>query len=489
MKRPYLFNFFVWILFSITPNLIFSQTYTPGVSSFDETGYVEYIPGNLPVIISAAHGGYLTPSEIPDRDCFGCSYLRDSYTQELARTIIDDFFETTGCYPHVVINLLHRRKFDANRDIGEAADGNPTVEQAWQAYHDFLDDAKAQIIEEDGRGLFLDLHGHAHDIQRVELGYLLTKSELQLTDETLNSNNYIEESSLRTLVGDNLQSLGHAELIRGTHSLGTLLENKGVRAVPSAPDPFPNDNESYFSGGYNTNRHGSKNGGNIDGIQIECHQDIRFDDDLRAMFADSLTKSIHQYIDFHYQENYIGNYCQEVLAVQDIDFRLNYNKVQHTVHLAWQVEREHFYKNFIVEYAKDRHFFKKITEVTSLDNVHAPQAYQAVHALTEHDIGKLYYRIKQVKRDGEYEYSPVINIDIPKLMTTQVYPTFVSKGDAIHIINEDGLEFKLYDAYGRLLISHTKKEHTTAKTIETNTLPIGIYWIKTKWETFLVTII
>lgn len=483
------FQFFLLILFYIIPSSSFSQTYTPGVASFDETGYVEYIPGNLPVILSAPHGGYLTPAEIPDRDCLGCSYLRDSYTQELARTIADDFFEATGCYPHVVINLLHRRKFDANRDIGEAADGNSTIEQAWQAYHDFLDDAKAQIIEEDGRGLFLDLHGHAHDIQRVELGYLLSKSELQLTDETLNTNNYIEESSLRTLVDDNLQHLSHAELLRGAHSLGTLLENKGVRAVPSAPDPFPNDNESYFSGGYNTNRHGSKHGGNIDGIQIECHQDIRFDDDLRAMFADSLTKSINQYIDFHYQDNYIGNYCQEVLAVQDIDFRLNYNKILHVVHLVWQAEGDDNDENFIVEYAKDGSSFKKIMEITSVENATFTQTYQATHTLTEHDGGKLYYRLKQVERNGDEAYSPVISIDIPKMTLTQVYPTFVLKGEVINMMNEDGLEFELYDAYGRLLIYHSKKEHTTAKTIATEALPTGVYWIKTKWKTVLVTII
>ncbi len=308
-------QFFLLLLFCSGSNFLFSQTYNPGVSTFDATGFVEYIPGNLPVIISVPHGGDLEPDTIPDRDCDNCVYLKDAYTQELARSISDAFFEQTGCYAHLVINLLHRKKFDANRDIGDAADGNPKVEQAWYGYHDFLDAAKAQAVEDYERGLFIDLHGHAHEIQRLELGYLLSKSELQLTDAELNSNTYVDESSIKSLVGNNLHFLTHAELLRGTNSLGTMLENKGVPAVPSTPDPFPLDNESYFSGGYNTDRHGSIESGTIDGIQIECHQDIRFDADLREMFADTLTNAINEYIDYHYNGEYLGNYCNLITVI------------------------------------------------------------------------------------------------------------------------------------------------------------------------------
>jgi len=303
------FQLLFLLVFDIYSGPVLSQSYTPGHSVKDTTGYVEYLPGNLPIVISVPHGGYLQPLDIPRRDCSGCVYNRDLYTQELARSIIDDFYSTTGCYPHVVINLLHRNRFDANRSIETAADGDPIVEQAWHTYHAFIETAKTQIISDYDRGLFLDLHGHGHEIQRVELGYRISQSELQQTDAQLNSSSLIAESGIQTLVGDNLHSLTHAELLRGPYSLGTLLENKGIPAVPSKPDPFPAGTAAYFSGGYNTGRHGSEAGGPIDGIQIECHQGIRFDELAREMFADSLTKSIHEYIDFHYHEQYIGNYC------------------------------------------------------------------------------------------------------------------------------------------------------------------------------------
>lgn len=298
-------------------NGVSAQTLTPGVSIFDTTGYVEYLPGNLPVVISVPHGGYLQPQTLPRRECSGCVYNRDLYTQELARSIIDDFFRTTGCYPHVIINLLHRNRFDANRSITTAADGNPTVEEAYHNYHAYIDLAKARIEEDYGRGLFLDLHGHGHAVQRVELGYRLSRTQLRLTDDQLNDQGLLEESSIRALAGENLQALSHAALLRGEQSLGTMLENRGFPSVPSRQDPYPQSGEDYFSGGYNTGRHSSENGGRIDGIQVECNRDIRLDESNRERFADSLTHSINAYLKLHYFEQYQSNFC--TLTTQTIE--------------------------------------------------------------------------------------------------------------------------------------------------------------------------
>ncbi|MDZ7933709.1 MAG: hypothetical protein U5M51_01795 [Emticicia sp.] len=62
--------------------------------------YVEYNKGNLPIIITAPHGGYLKPTTISDRNCTNCSYVQDANTQELARTIDSLFFVKTGCHTH-----------------------------------------------------------------------------------------------------------------------------------------------------------------------------------------------------------------------------------------------------------------------------------------------------------------------------------------------------------------------------------------------------
>ncbi|MBF4985349.1 T9SS type A sorting domain-containing protein [Nonlabens mediterrranea] len=274
-----------------------AQTYVPGNTYTDATGYVEYRAGNLPIVLSVPHGGYLEPTAILDRSCAGCITTADSFTQEITDGIYQSIVNETGCYPHVIINLLHRKKFDANRDVQDAANGDPTVILSWNNYHNYIDIAKAHVVQNYGSGTFYDMHGHAHAIQRIELGYLLTTTELQQTDHYLNTNSGSQDSSIRTLVSSNLQNLTQAQLIRGTNSLGDILENRGLSSIPSSVNPAPLNSEPYFSGGYNTRRHGSSdNISTINAIQIELNSDLRFNSAIRPALVDSLARTI---IDFH----------------------------------------------------------------------------------------------------------------------------------------------------------------------------------------------
>ena len=301
--------------FTFFPSVIFSQKYIPGNTYYDPTGYVEYRAGNLPIIISAPHGGGLEPNTIPDRLCTGCVYEKDGWTKPIAEGMYKAFFEQTGCYPHVIINLLHRKKYDANRDIGDAANGNITVEQSWYAYHRFIDSAKSKIVNDFGRGLFLDIHGHGHTIQRIELGYLLNGNELRLSDSSLNTTSKINESSIKGLVSSNILNVSHSELLRGAYSFGELLDNVNFLSVPSQTIPFPAIGESYFDGGYNTQRHGSRdNNIGIDAIQLELGWDIRNDSAIREMLIDSLTRISNQYINRYYNNKYLNNLCNLKLS-------------------------------------------------------------------------------------------------------------------------------------------------------------------------------
>ena len=218
--------------------------------------------------------------------------------------------KTTERYTHIPNRIRERT---------EATDGNPKVEEAWEAYNTFIDAAKETVISEYGRGLFLDIHGHGHSIQRIELGYLLSKSEIQAADAELNSASWIEESSIRTLVSDNTQQYSHAALVRGQRSLGTLLDRKGFPTVPSLSDPFPQSTEPYFTGGYNTQRHGSRDtNGAIDAIQIELNQEVRFDDSTRLTLINSLAQSVLEFYNLHYSGEFTSNYNSS-LDVEIID--------------------------------------------------------------------------------------------------------------------------------------------------------------------------
>jgi hypothetical protein len=306
---------YLFLLFASFSKSATSQVYEPGVSYTDTTGYIEYIGGNLPIIISSPHGGYLEPDSIPD--CPNCSIVRDAFTQEIGRGLSAAIYELTGCYPYVVINLLHRRKLDMNRDI-EVATGNvPILQTAWENYHSYVDFSKMEIEDNYGNGLFIDLHGHGHDIQRIELGYLLSKSELQMTDEEIDNSHIFEETSINSLTSNNLQFLSHSELLRGELSFGTLMDEKGFSSVPSQADPFPQDEEPYFTGGYNTSRHGSMNGGTVDAIQLELNQSIRFDEDIREVLIDSIASVLIEYIDHHYRSGFSTTFCNNITSASE----------------------------------------------------------------------------------------------------------------------------------------------------------------------------
>ncbi|WP_053002612.1 immunoglobulin-like domain-containing protein [Kordia jejudonensis] len=337
------------------------QAQTPGVSIFyqqttgDTRNYIEYIPGNLPIIISAPHGGVQQSGQtiggifypdndgsLPDRNCG--TNERDDNTDILVREIQKEIFQLTGCYAHVIINNLHRSKLDPNREVNEATCGNANARAHWNAFHGFIDQASAAVESNWGKGLYIDLHGQSHAIPRIEAGYNIRANELNSSN--LNASSIINKSTIRNLVNINLNNLSHEELIRGNTSLGELFQNadgtfyasqgypgcgstSGYRAVPSATnngggscdDTRPNGN-AYFDGDYyNNRRHGSGSGtsdgtggsGNIDGIMTEVNRRVRdlgtyngqvYDSRPQTLvpFAKDYAAVVLKYIDEHYND-------------------------------------------------------------------------------------------------------------------------------------------------------------------------------------------
>jgi hypothetical protein len=183
----------------------------------------------------------------------------------------------------------------------EAAQGNSDAEQAWHDYHDFIEIAGQRVVDDYGNGFYIDLHGHGHEIQRLELGYLLSRSDLALEDAALNAQSYVNKSSFRTLV--DASDLTLSELIRGPSSMGTRLETLGYPAVPSSNQPNPGD-DPYFTGGYNTKLYGSRDGGPISGMQIECnYTGIRNSSTNRTVFSQALAEALEAFIEAHYGFN------------------------------------------------------------------------------------------------------------------------------------------------------------------------------------------
>ncbi len=271
--------------------------YIPGERYHGRRFYVEYIPGELPVILASAHGGQILPDEIPDRS-YGV-LRNDLNSLALTMAMRQALIDLTGQAPHVILSHLHRSKLDANREIEEAAQDNPYAEQAWREFHEWIVTARATVWTDFGRGLFLDIHGHGHEIERLELGYLLTSAELNRPDANLNSLDMVARTSIREL--GRTSPLPFSQLLRGPTSLGGLFEEEDIPSVPSPVAPGPGD-APYFRGGYNTRRHGSLSDSEvIDGVQIEHHyRGVRDTDENRAAYAAKAAMVIRTFMLEHY---------------------------------------------------------------------------------------------------------------------------------------------------------------------------------------------
>jgi len=269
------------------------STFIPGRSYFGRNHYIEYIAGNSPYILSAPHDGFLTPPEIPDRTG-NITSGHDSNVQDLIRKIGETIFAREGRYPHIIICHLERIKLDANREIIEATQGNPFAIQAWKEWHSFIDTAAQQVQKSFGKGFYIDLHGFSsHPVQRLEIGYLLSGSTLSLSDSELNKPAYGNSSSIRTMIP--ISGMTFSQLLRGPRSLGSFFENRGYPAVPSEKQPNAGSS-AYFSGDYNTYRHGSAGGGPISGVQIECNMiGVRDSENARKNFADVFAEIVKNY--------------------------------------------------------------------------------------------------------------------------------------------------------------------------------------------------
>lgn len=256
-------------------------------------------------------------------------------------TFDDDSYEQQN-YPHVVVFRVPRMHVDVNRNLthNAIADGSPTAEAAWHEYHDLIDHIRKMTVQQQhsnvqkqGRqattgkdtasytpavaGLLLDIHGHGHPTNMVEIGYLLSGEMLRMSDEKLDSQQVklTRQSSVRSLISrvvgssepsppptmagalestfDN--SYNHRQddsqvdkritfstIIRGSsESLGGMFQRQEVDSIPSPKDPGPCEKCIFFSGNYTTVRHGTrdleKHGiHTTDAIQLELPKKVRY---------------------------------------------------------------------------------------------------------------------------------------------------------------------------------------------------------------------
>jgi hypothetical protein len=144
--------------------------------------------GNVNLIISAPHGGTLAPIDLPDRTSGGClrktgvhvgvctwlyndfcldgercnaTTVTDTLSNEFAENVAIELSKQWSLKPYVIIGKWNRKKIDFNREVNEATFNHPEAILAHQSYHSNIQQAINEINQKFGRGLLIDIHGHA----------------------------------------------------------------------------------------------------------------------------------------------------------------------------------------------------------------------------------------------------------------------------------------------------------------------------------------
>lgn len=271
------------------------QNPNEGKSHFDKEKWVEYIEGNIPLVISVPHGGRVTSDTLPTRDCKGAIRGVDGGSMELAMAIRDYFKKTYKVTPHLIISHIARKHVDQNRELENGATcGYKPNEKPWYTFHNWVDSALNLVTANGNRAMYIDLHSHGHENQRLEIGYNLTSTELQaILDGSFNDKK--KYHSLTNLLKAE-KSLDFKEMLFGDKAFGTLLVNNGVLATPSKQDLVPKTGEKFFSGGDNTRRFTGKKYPNVFGLQIECDKTSRAN---RAATAKGISQAVVEYLNMY----------------------------------------------------------------------------------------------------------------------------------------------------------------------------------------------
>lgn len=227
---------------------------------------IEFIPGTLPIIISAPHGGDQQPAQIP---VFSTGLDKDSGSLAASKLLADAIESLTGERPHLVINNIRRNRLNLNV-TAETDNQDPDAQVLWAGYHMFIDEASQYVTNVCGKGLFVDMHtnGATHDKNMLAIGFGRTDIDA-LYMGAYDRDVLVAKSTIRNLLSDTLMPVDNIN-IGPTLSFGDLVNRTSIHTIPnSVLNPMPSG--TFYNGGYNIRRHGSTDGGSIDGIQIENH--------------------------------------------------------------------------------------------------------------------------------------------------------------------------------------------------------------------------
>ncbi len=411
------------------------STLVEGQSYFGANNYVEYIPGNLPIIIGAPHAGSLIPSHLPiilDRGT-------DGGTLQSSLMIMDSILlATNGCRPHLIINHLHPKLFVCTGEMIEASGLHSETNQAWFDFNNFIEIAKTKVTNDWGKGHYFEMHTTARPRNQIGLG--LDATDLSLSNAALAT--IASQSTVHHLC--TVGGANFLEVVKGDTCLGSLLEAEGWNSSPSYADPQPL--APFFYAGKNTWRHGSNTFGTIDATHIESSAAYINSTSNRPNYSGDLATAMLTFMETFYNFNFD---CS-VLPIELLDFQAHFIEHQNHIRLDWTTLSEINNSHFIVEKSYNAKDWTYLGLIYSAGNTTTQKDYSIFD--TEVLAGSIhYYRLQQVDFDGNFTYSPIraVQLRYQANQKIEVFPNPIHAGDKINFTNPSELsDVALYSITG-----------------------------------------
>jgi N-formylglutamate amidohydrolase len=232
------------------------------------------IPGRLPILITAPHGGSGGVPGVNSRTTG--KLLRDDFTLELAQSLAKRLQELLGAPPYLVAAQFSRKYIDANRPAPVAYD-TPQAKPFYDAYHHSIQRYVAQIKHTyPNGGLLIDIHGQSTDNDRVYRGTRQGSTVLHL----------IDRSGCAALTGSN-------SIVGGLAASGYL-----VHPVNAPTECLLEPEDARYVGGYTVATYGASHDEGIDAIQLEFGRNLR----IRQKLADDLAQAVAVFYRHYLQE-------------------------------------------------------------------------------------------------------------------------------------------------------------------------------------------
>jgi N-formylglutamate amidohydrolase len=243
----------ICLLFVIAPGV-------PGAARAQDELLMSW-SGELPIILSAPHGGREPVPGAAMRRGVGIPQFttgRDNNTDELAHKVAAKLEERFGAKPSLIIALFERKYVDANRPAGAGYESE-RGKLYYESFHRLLRDSTVQVRRGWGRGLLLDIHGQGADGGVIYRG----------------TNNGRTIASLTQRFG--------AAAVSGPMSIAGQLHKMGYAVMPPVKSA---QRETRYAGGYIVQTYGSHRPDGLDAIQLEIGTKLRARPNLDQTAAD-----------------------------------------------------------------------------------------------------------------------------------------------------------------------------------------------------------